>query len=57
MDQQHRLLTEVAELVDAGVLRSTLKEEVGPINASNLRRAHAIVESGESIGKVVLTGL
>lgn len=56
MDQQHRLLTEVTELVDAGVLRSTLKEEVGPINAANLRRAHAIVESGRSIGKVVLTG-
>ena len=56
MDQQHRLLTEVAELVDAGVLRSTLKEEVGSINAANLRRAHAIVESGRSIGKVVLTG-
>lgn len=56
MDQQHRLLTEVAELVDTGVLRSTLKEEVGSINAANLRRAHAIVESGRSIGKVVLTG-
>jgi NADPH:quinone reductase len=56
MDQQHRLLTEVAELVDAGVLRSTLKEDIGPVNAANLRRAHAIVESGRSIGKVVLTG-
>jgi zinc-binding alcohol dehydrogenase family protein len=56
MDQQHRLLTEVAELLDAGLLRSTLKEDIGPINAANLRRAHAIVESGRSIGKVVLTG-
>lgn len=56
MDQHHRLLTEVAQLVDAGVLRSTLKDDLGPIDAANLRRAHAIVESGRSIGKVVLTG-
>lgn len=56
MEQHHRLLTEVAQLVDAGVLRSTLKDDLGPIDAANLRRAHAIVESGRSIGKVVLTG-
>jgi NADPH2:quinone reductase len=54
--QQHRILNEVAGLVDAGVLRTTLKEEFGGINAANLRRAHAAVESGRSIGKVVLSG-
>jgi zinc-binding alcohol dehydrogenase family protein len=55
MVAQHQLLNEVADLVDAGVLRTTLKEELGPINAANLRRAHAVVESGKAIGKVVLT--
>lgn len=54
--QQHRILSEVAALVDAGVLRTTLNEDFGAINAANLRRAHAQVESGRSIGKLVLSG-
>ncbi|MBX3660397.1 MAG: zinc-binding alcohol dehydrogenase family protein [Ramlibacter sp.] len=56
MARQGELLAEVAALVDAGRLRSTLTEQVGPINAANLRRAHALVETGRSIGKVVLAG-
>ena len=56
MAEQGRLLNEVADLVDAGVLRTTLREELKPINAANLRRAHALVESGKAIGKVVLSG-
>ncbi len=44
------------ELVDAGVLRTTLNERFGEINAGNLRRAHAWVESGAAIGKGVLEG-
>lgn len=47
---------EVADLVDAAVLRTTLNEEFGPINAANLRRAHALLESGKAVGKLVLTG-
>lgn len=53
---QHRLLNEVADLVDAGALRGTLREHLGAINAANLRRAHALLESGRSIGKLVLEG-
>jgi zinc-binding alcohol dehydrogenase family protein len=56
MIRQHRLLNEVSALVDAGLLRTTLTEESGPINALNLKRVHALVESGRSIGKTVLTG-
>lgn len=56
MIQQHRALTEVSELVDAGVLKTTLKEEAGAINAANLKRVHALIESGASVGKVVLSG-
>lgn len=56
MIEQHRLLTEVAALVDAGVLTTTLAERDGPINAGNLRRVHGLVESGRAIGKNVLTG-
>jgi len=56
MIEQHRLLTKVAEMVDAGSIRTTLSEEFGRINASNLRRAHALIESGRSTGKIVLSG-
>nr|WP_295079088.1 zinc-binding alcohol dehydrogenase family protein [uncultured Roseateles sp.] len=54
--EQHRLLAEVARLVDAGQLRSTQGEHFGRINAANLRRAHALLESGKARGKIVLEG-
>jgi zinc-binding alcohol dehydrogenase family protein len=56
MIEQHRLLDRVAELVDAGTLRTTLGEHFGSINAVNLRRAHALLESGTAKGKIVLEG-
>jgi NADPH:quinone reductase len=56
MIAQHRLLDEVANLVDAGVLRTTRTEHLGRINAETLKRAHALVESGRMIGKAVLEG-
>ncbi len=56
MIEQHHLLNRVAELVDAGTLRTTLGEHFGSINAANLRRAHALLESGTAKGKIVLEG-
>lgn len=56
MIEQHRLLNRVAELVDAGTLQTTLGEHFGSINAANLRRAHALLESGTAKGKIVLEG-
>jgi NADPH:quinone reductase-like Zn-dependent oxidoreductase len=56
MIAQHDLLDEVADLIDAGLLRTTMKENYGGINAANLKRAHAMLESGKTIGKVVLEG-
>ncbi|MGF6777522.1 zinc-binding alcohol dehydrogenase family protein [Paraburkholderia sp. GAS334] len=56
MIEQHKLLTEVGRLVDAGTLRTTVGEDLGTINAANLRRAHAVLEAGRAIGKLVLTG-
>jgi len=53
---KRQLLAEVAALVDAGVLRTTLGQDLGMINAENLRRAHEILESGASRGKLVLSG-
>ncbi|MBX3626678.1 MAG: zinc-binding alcohol dehydrogenase family protein [Rhizobacter sp.] len=56
MQAQHDLLEKVAQLVDDGRVRTTLAEHFGPINAANLKRAHAFIESGTARGKVVLEG-
>ncbi len=56
MQQQHALLNRVAALVDAGVLRTTLGEHYGRIDAANLRRAHALLETQRAKGKIVLEG-
>lgn len=56
MIEQHHLLNRVAQLIDDGVIRSTVTEQYGAINATNLRRAHALLESGTARGKIVLAG-
>jgi zinc-binding alcohol dehydrogenase family protein len=53
---QHNLLNDVADLIDKSVLRTTLDQTFGTINAANLKRAHALLESGKSRGKIVLEG-
>lgn len=56
MQAQHAILSEMAELVDAGLIRTTVGEHYGSINAANLKRAHAMLESGKARGKIVLEG-
>jgi NADPH2:quinone reductase len=56
MQAQGDLLNEVARLVDAGKIRTTLTETFGTINAANLKRAHALIESNRAKGKIVLEG-
>ena len=56
MIAQHHLLNDVADLIDKGVLRTTLDQTFGTINAANLKRAHTLLESGKSRGKIVLEG-
>ena len=56
MAEQGKLLAEVAALVDAGRIRTTASANYGQINAENLRKAHALLESGKALGKVVLEG-
>ncbi|MBT9525784.1 MAG: zinc-binding alcohol dehydrogenase family protein [Rhizobacter sp.] len=56
MQAQHELLNRVSQLVDEGRVRTTLGEHFGAINAANLKRAHAFIESGVARGKVVLEG-
>ncbi|WP_433929718.1 zinc-binding alcohol dehydrogenase family protein [Sorangium cellulosum] len=56
MAAQREILARVAAWVDEGRLRTTRREHLGPINAANLRAAHARIESGQAVGKVVLEG-
>jgi NADPH:quinone reductase-like Zn-dependent oxidoreductase len=52
--RQHEILNEVADLVDAGTFRMTMTKLIGRIDAANVRRAHAIVESGRAVDRIVL---
>lgn len=54
MGRQHELLNRVAAMIEDGSLTTTLGEHYGAINAANLRRAHALIESNRAIGKIVL---
>jgi zinc-binding alcohol dehydrogenase family protein len=54
MIEQHNILNRVAELADSGQIKTTLTQKLTPINAANLRAAHARVEQGNMIGKIVL---
>ncbi len=56
MIAQHVLLNEVSTLVDGGLIRTTHTESLGPIQASTLKRAHAKIETGRTLGKLVLEG-
>lgn len=54
MIEQHRILSEIARLVDEGVLQGTMTRDLGLMSAATLKAAHELVETGASIGKVVL---
>ncbi|GIU32601.1 NADPH:quinone reductase [Shewanella hafniensis] len=56
MVAQHHLLNRLSALIDTGELQSTFGEHYGTINAQNLIKAHAQIESGKAIGKIVLEG-
>ncbi len=56
MIEQHHILNNVSKLIDEGILKTTVGEHFGKINAENLRKAHALSESGKAKGKIVLEG-
>ncbi|KGF71239.1 alcohol dehydrogenase [Hoeflea sp. BAL378] len=56
MIEQHKLLSYVADEIDAGRIRTTLATVLSPINAENMRKAHALIETGTAKGKVVVEG-
>lgn len=56
MSKQHLILEETARLVDQGLIKTTLNEIYGTINATNINRAHELLLTGKSRGKIVLSG-
>lgn len=56
INEQHKLLNNVSELIDQGYIQTTVGKNLGKINATNLKAAHEEIESGSSIGKIVLEG-
>ena len=53
--EQRRLLDRVAALLDDGTLTTTATTVLEGFTAENLREAHRMVETGQMIGKVVVT--
>jgi zinc-binding alcohol dehydrogenase family protein len=56
MDEQHKLLSEVARLVDKGIIKTTLGQHLGCISPDNLEKAHELLKSEHTLGKLVLEG-
>jgi zinc-binding alcohol dehydrogenase family protein len=52
---QHRILNDIAALVDAAVLRTTMRRCLWPFSVENLQEAHRLVESAGMIGKIVMS--
>ncbi|PIT99634.1 MAG: zinc-binding alcohol dehydrogenase family protein [Bdellovibrionales bacterium CG10_big_fil_rev_8_21_14_0_10_45_34] len=55
MQEQSRILSKIASLVDEGKIRSTIFRSMSPINSENMKEAHRLLESGKSIGKIVIS--
>ena len=55
MITQHDILDKIAQMLDNGNLRCTMTKSLIPLNATNLRKAHKLVESGHMTGKVVVS--
>ncbi|MFB4328161.1 zinc-binding dehydrogenase [Paenibacillus sp. CR_12] len=53
MIEHHKLLNKVARLVGQGIIRTTVAQELESINAENLRKAHVLLETGRTVGKIV----
>ncbi|RED22614.1 NADPH2:quinone reductase [Flavobacterium cutihirudinis] len=54
MIEQHHILNKVADLLDEGVLKTTLNVTLNGLTADNLKKAHELLESGKTIGKIAI---
>ncbi|KIC00565.1 NADPH:quinone reductase [Flavobacterium sp. JRM] len=54
MQEQHNILNKIADLLDNGILKTTLNETLTGLTADNLKKAHQLLESGKTIGKIAI---
>ncbi len=54
MAEQGKLLNELSQLIEDGVIISTCNDVIKPINAQNLRDVHQRLEKGRTIGKIAI---
>ncbi|KDN55689.1 zinc-binding alcohol dehydrogenase family protein [Flavobacterium seoulense] len=55
MIEQHHILNKIADLLDNGTIKTTLEEAFTGFNAENFKKAHQLLESGKTIGKIAIT--
>ena len=54
IEKQHQILNELAQLLEAGTLKTTLTTTLEGFTVANLKKAHQMQESGKTIGKTVI---
>ncbi|KIA96285.1 NADPH:quinone reductase [Flavobacterium sp. KMS] len=54
IQEQHNILNKIADLLDNGILKTTLNETLTGLTADNLKKAHQLLESGKTIGKIAI---
>ncbi|MDA3886700.1 MAG: zinc-binding alcohol dehydrogenase family protein [Candidatus Delongbacteria bacterium] len=53
--EQSKLLNKLSDLLDAGIIKTTKTSVESNLNIENLNLVHQLIESGKSIGKIVLS--
>jgi NADPH:quinone reductase len=54
MIAQHHILNQLADLLDSGIINSTLNTTLQGLSAESFKEAHQLLESGKTIGKIAI---
>ncbi len=54
MIEQHYILTKISELMDKGVVKTTVNTVLKGLSVESLKEAHSQLESGKTIGKIAI---
>ncbi len=54
MISQHEILEKISTMLNDGVIKSTVTEVLHTVNAETLRKAHEMIETNHTIGKIVI---
>lgn len=54
MIEQHHILNKIGELMEKGIIKTTVNNVLKGFTVSNLKEAHRVLESGKAVGKIVI---